>query len=60
MYVAYGSTTINVAQLSVDGLSQVSTQAVFISPLDIGYIEGSSFYKINGNYYIFCYTASRC
>jgi len=34
MYVAYGNNTINVAQLSVDGLSQVSTQAVFTSPSD--------------------------
>ena len=29
MYVSYGSTNINVAQLSDDGLSQVSTQVVF-------------------------------
>ncbi|KIK53258.1 glycoside hydrolase family 43 protein [Collybiopsis luxurians FD-317 M1] len=50
MYVAYGSTTINVAQLSSDGLSQVSTQPVFTST--VGAIEGSRFYQRNGNYYI--------
>jgi hypothetical protein len=47
MYVSYGSTNINVAQLSEDGLSQVSTLE---SPSDIGYIEGSHFCKVNGNY----------
>jgi hypothetical protein len=47
MYVSYGSTNINVAQLSEDGLSQVSNLE---SPSDIGYIEGSHFYKVNGNY----------
>ncbi|RHZ68344.1 hypothetical protein CDV55_106613 [Aspergillus turcosus] len=51
MYVAYGGTTISVAQLSSNGLSQVKTQQVFIST--IGAIEGSRFYKINGEYYIF-------
>jgi beta-xylosidase len=53
MYVAYGSTNINVAQLSADGLSQVRTQQVFSSPSNIGYIEGSRFYQRNGSYYIF-------
>ncbi|KAJ3030597.1 hypothetical protein HDV00_008842 [Rhizophlyctis rosea] len=53
MYVAYGSTTINVAQLSADGLSQVKTQAVYTAPSSMGAIEGSRFYKINGAYYIF-------
>jgi beta-xylosidase len=51
MYVAYGGTTISVAQLSANGLSQVKTQQVFSST--IGAIEGSRFYKINGEYYIF-------
>ncbi|GLI78230.1 hypothetical protein PoHVEF18_006539 [Penicillium ochrochloron] len=51
MYVAYGGTQISVAQLSSDGLSQVKTQQVFSST--IGAIEGSRFYKINGQYYIF-------
>ncbi|WP_027342036.1 family 43 glycosylhydrolase [Hamadaea tsunoensis] len=52
MYVAYGNTTINVAQLSADGLSQVRSQAVFTSPSSVGTIEGSRFYKRNGAYYI--------
>jgi beta-xylosidase len=53
MYVAYGNTTIHVAQLSKDGFSQVRTQKVYDSPADVGTIEGSRFYKVNGNYYIF-------
>ncbi|MGP3966743.1 glycoside hydrolase family 43 protein [Streptomyces sp. 6N223] len=52
-YVAYGNTTISVAQLSADATSQVSAQEVFSTPSDIGTLEGSRFYKINGNYYIF-------
>ncbi|KAJ5490712.1 hypothetical protein N7539_002279 [Penicillium diatomitis] len=51
MYVAYGGTDISVAQLTSDGLGQVKTQKVFSST--IGAIEGSRFYKINGEYYIF-------
>lgn len=53
LYVAYGSTNISVAQLSADGTSEVSTQVVFESPTDPGYIEGARFYNINGTYYIF-------
>ena len=53
MYVAYGNTTLNVAQLSPDGTRQVKTQVVFKTPKDIGVLEGSRFYKVNGNYYIF-------
>jgi beta-xylosidase len=52
MYVAYGNTTINVAQLSADGLSQVRTQQVFATPSSVGTLEGSRFYKRNGSYYI--------
>lgn len=52
MYVAYGNTNINVAQLSSDGFSVVKTQQVFTSPSSVGTIEGSRMYKINGNYYI--------
>jgi uncharacterized repeat protein (TIGR02543 family) len=51
MYVAYGNTQISVAQLSSDGFSQVRSQQVYSS--SVGTIEGSRFYKINGNYYIF-------
>jgi len=53
MYVAYGNTKLNVAQLSPDGSQQVKTQQVFTTPSDVGVLEGSRFYKINGNYYIF-------
>jgi beta-xylosidase len=52
MYVAYGNTTISVAQLSADGFSQVKNQQVFTSPSDLGPLEGSRFYKVDGNYYI--------
>lgn len=53
LYVAYGNTTISVAQLSRDGRTQVRTQQVFSTPSSVGTLEGSRFYKINGQYYIF-------
>uniref|UniRef100_UPI000373E051 family 43 glycosylhydrolase n=1 Tax=Catelliglobosispora koreensis TaxID=129052 RepID=UPI000373E051 len=53
MYVAYGNSTISVAQLSADGLSQVRAQQVFTTPSNVGTLEGARFYKRNGNYYIF-------
>lgn len=54
MYVAYGHGTISVAQLSPDGFSQVKSQTVFQTPDNLsGPLEGSRFYKINGDYYIF-------
>ncbi len=54
MYVAYGNNTISVAQLTDDGLGQVRAQAVYETPADLsGPLEGSRFYKINGDYYIF-------
>ncbi|MCW6006470.1 family 43 glycosylhydrolase [Micromonospora sp. CPCC 205371] len=53
MYVAYGNTTISVAQLSADGLSQVRAQQVFQTPAGVGTLEGARFYKRNGSYYIF-------
>jgi beta-xylosidase len=52
MYVAYGNSTISVAQLSSDGLSQVRTQQVFTTPSSVGTLEGARFYKRNGSYYI--------
>jgi beta-xylosidase len=52
MYVAYGATTISVAQLSADGLSQVRAQQVFTTPSSVGVLEGARFYKRNGSYYI--------
>ncbi|KAF3035826.1 hypothetical protein E8E12_006331 [Didymella heteroderae] len=51
MYIAYGSTTINIAQLNKDGTAEVKNQAVYTSPDNV-YIEGSRIYKINGTYYI--------
>jgi len=53
LYVAYGNTTISVAQLTPDGRGQVRAQQVFSTPSNIGTLEGSRFYKVNGNYYIF-------
>lgn len=50
MYVAYGNTTLSVAQLSADGLSEVRHQQVFQTPSSVGTLEGSRFYK-RGNYY---------
>ncbi|MEV4539208.1 family 43 glycosylhydrolase [Asanoa sp. NPDC049518] len=52
MYVAYGNTTISVAQLASDGLSQVRSQQVFQTPSSVGTLEGARFYKRNGSYYI--------
>ncbi|RYP13669.1 hypothetical protein DL765_006799 [Monosporascus sp. GIB2] len=50
VYVAYGSTNIEVAQLSRDCTSQIRSQVVHRADI---YIEGSRMYKINGSYYIF-------
>jgi beta-xylosidase len=52
MYVAYGNSTISVAQLSADGLSQVRAQQVYTTPSSIGTLEGARFYKRSGYYYI--------
>ncbi|THV07596.1 Arabinanase/levansucrase/invertase [Dendrothele bispora CBS 962.96] len=50
LYVVYGGgNNVSVAQLSEDGLSEVSNQVVYTS--DIGR-EGNRFYKRDGNYYI--------
>ncbi|KAH6633859.1 arabinoxylan hydrolase [Chaetomium sp. MPI-SDFR-AT-0129] len=51
MYISYGNPQISVAELSSDGLSQVSSKVVY-SPPSGTTIEGSRMYKINGNYYI--------
>ncbi|HEY4358729.1 MAG TPA: glycoside hydrolase 43 family protein [Acidobacteriaceae bacterium] len=53
MFVAYGGGTLHVAQLSPDGTREVKNEAVFTAPKEIGYLEGSRFYKYRGNYYIF-------
>ena len=52
MYVAYGNSTISVAQLNADGTAQVRAQQVFQTPSNVGTLEGSRFYKRNGYYYI--------
>lgn len=53
MYVAYGNTTLKVAQLSPDGTKEVKSQTIFQSPKELGMVEGSRFYKVDGNYYVF-------
>lgn len=53
MYVAYGNTTLHVAQLSPDATHEVKSKTVFTAPSDVKVLEGSRFYKVNGNYYIF-------
>src|SRR5665213_2987004 len=52
MYVSYGNTTVHVAKLSPDGSKELKSQVVFQTPPDVKVLEGSRFYKINGNYYI--------
>ncbi|KAL5334615.1 glycosyl hydrolase [Aspergillus crustosus] len=49
MYIAYGTKTIEVAQLSADGLREVSNRVVYASD---DYLEGARMYKIHGAYYI--------
>ncbi|WP_051393379.1 RICIN domain-containing protein [Glycomyces arizonensis] len=53
MYVAYGNTEIRVAQLNAGATAPVRDQAVFHTPNPPGVLEGSRFYKIGGDYYIF-------
>ena len=53
MYVAYGNKTLHVAQLSLDGMHEIKSEVVFQTPPEIGVLEGSRFYTIHGNYYIF-------
>lgn len=53
MYVAYGNKTLHVEQLSPDVTHEVKSEVVFQTPPEIGVLEGSRFYKIHGNYYIF-------
>ncbi|SMQ20013.1 Beta-xylosidase [Streptomyces sp. Ag82_O1-12] len=52
-YVAYGANEIRVAQLAPDLRSEVRSEHVLTKPAEFGLMEGSRFYKINGNYYIF-------
>lgn len=54
MYVASGNNSINVAELSADGFSQVRSQKVYDTPSSVGGpLEGARFKKIDGRYYIF-------
>ncbi len=50
IYVSYGNTDISVAQLSADGTSQVRAEQVYSSSNMT--IEGSHFYKHDGDYFI--------
>ncbi|MGW7729351.1 glycoside hydrolase 43 family protein, partial [Streptomyces canus] len=52
-YVAYGANEIHVAQLSPDMRTEVRSEHVLTKPDALHLMEGSRFYKINGNYYIF-------
>ncbi|KAG8951568.1 hypothetical protein FRC04_005854 [Tulasnella sp. 424] len=53
MYVSYVyNNNIWVAQLASDAKSEVKSQQVYSPPSDIGYLEGTRFYKRNGVYYI--------
>ena len=52
MYVVHGNTNVNMAQLSVDGLSEVRTEQLFHYPTEAQGIEGNRMYKRNGTYYI--------
>ncbi|KAF4920657.1 putative beta-xylosidase [Colletotrichum viniferum] len=53
MYIAYGKYNISVAQMSADGLQPVRREEVWTDATR--YLEGSRFYHINGNYYIWFY-----
>ncbi|WP_240696388.1 glycoside hydrolase 43 family protein [Cellulomonas sp. HD19AZ1] len=52
LYVAYGNTTISVAQLSADGTREVRSQVVLETPASVGVLEGARFYKVDGTYYV--------
>jgi beta-xylosidase len=52
LYVAYGNNVISVVELTADGFGEVRQQRVFTTPMNLGPLEGSRFYKIKGNYYI--------
>ncbi len=53
LYVAFGHGTIYVAKLSDDGFTEERREVVFKTPENLsGPLEGSRFYKIDGDYYI--------
>ncbi|AEO57303.1 glycoside hydrolase family 43 protein [Thermothelomyces thermophilus ATCC 42464] len=51
MYIAYGNPKIEVAELSDDGLTEVSSRVVYTPPAGTT-IEGSRMYKVGDAYYI--------
>ncbi|KAL2158170.1 hypothetical protein VTH06DRAFT_4738 [Thermothelomyces fergusii] len=51
MYIAYGNPNIEVAELSSDGFSEVSSRVVYRPPSGTT-IEGARMYKYRGAYYI--------
>ena len=53
MYVAYGNTTLHVAQLSPDATKELRSEVVFHTQPEVQTLEGSRFYKVNGDYFIF-------
>jgi beta-xylosidase len=53
IYISYGNTTLHVAQLSADATKEVRSETVFTTPKEIGTLEGSRIYRVQGNYYIF-------
>ncbi|KAL0943525.1 ricin b lectin [Colletotrichum truncatum] len=53
LYMAYGTKSIEVAQLSADGLTEVTSKSAFqVVYTSDEYLEGARMYKINGMYYI--------
>ncbi|KAK2761372.1 hypothetical protein FQN54_001894 [Arachnomyces sp. PD_36] len=58
IYISYGKWVPNGADAKIwiarlnDDLQEEEVQEVFASNEEIGYIEGSRFYKINGTYYL--------
>ncbi|KAF3926073.1 Beta-xylosidase [Dactylellina cionopaga] len=52
MYVVYGGSSINLAQLTVDGLGETQSQLLFDQPSGVTGMEGNRMYKRNGLYYI--------
>ncbi|KAJ5358477.1 glycosyl hydrolase [Penicillium cataractarum] len=49
LYIAHGNKTLQIAQLTHDGLKQVKNQLVYESEL---HLEGARMYKIKGKYYV--------
>lgn len=52
MYVVFGNTNIQMAQLAPDGFSQVKAAQIYTTPSGYSGLEGNRMYKRNGTYYI--------